>query len=231
MKCLIIDDNKIALTTMAHLASQVKDLDVVATCQHAIEAYTILKKEKVDFLLLDIEMPEMSGIELIKSLGTERPIIVFTTSKKEYAVDAFELNVADYLLKPVTPARFLQSMDRVREILESNQEELKVNADEFIFIRDGNIVRKIQLENILYLEAMGDYVKLYTSPKMYAIHTTMKAMEERLSKDMFLRIHRSYIVSVAKIDFIQDGMIVIGQKALPVADAFRSVLNKRLDVM
>ncbi len=231
MKCLIIDDNKIARTTMIQLASQVKDLQVMGDCENAMDAYNFLQENTVDILLLDIEMPNMTGLELTKNLGTKSPLIIFTTSKKEYAVEAFELNVVDYILKPVIPARFIQAIDKAREILESNTEEVNINDDEFIFIRDSNIVRKVQFDDILYAEAMGDYVKIFVGKKFYAIHTTLKATEERLPSSKFLRVHRSYIVALNKIDTIQDGALIINEKPIPVADAYRASLNKRMNIL
>lgn len=231
MICLIVDDNKIARTTMKHLASQVKDIAVAGECANAMDAYNLLQEQPVDIILLDIEMPGMTGLELIKILGNKRPIIIFTTSKKEYAAEAFELNVADYIVKPVTPARFIQAIDKAREILESNNEVVKIDADEFIFIRDSNIVRRLKLDDILFAEAMGDYVKLYTAQKFFAIHTTLKAVEDRLPESKFLRVHRSYIVSITKIDTIQDGALVINGKPVPVADAYRTALNKRMNIL
>jgi DNA-binding LytR/AlgR family response regulator len=231
MNCLIIDDNKIARTTLKQLASQVKDLNVLGECSNAMEAWNFIREETVDLLLLDIEMQGMSGLELTRNLGDNGPVIVFTTSKKEYAAEAFELNVADYIVKPVTPARFIQAIDRVRDILDSNKEEVKMAEDEFIFIRDSNIVRRLGLDDLLYAEAMGDYVKLYTPSKFYAVHTTLKAVEERLPAGRFLRVHRSYIVAVGKIETIQDGALIINGKSLPVADAYRSALNKRMNIL
>jgi DNA-binding LytR/AlgR family response regulator len=231
MTCLIIDDNKIARTTMVQLAGQVKDLEIAGECASAMEAYNLLQQQKIDILLLDIEMPGMTGIELTRNLGKDSPIIIFTTSKKEYAVEAFELNVADYIMKPVTPARFIQAIDRAREILDSNREEVKTTDDEFLFIRDSNIVRRLALDEILFAEAMGDYVKLHTSGKFYAIHTTLKAVEDRLPPARFLRVHRSYIVSLGKIDTIQEGVLVIQGKTIPVADSYRSALNKRMKIL
>src|SRR5882762_1713221 len=170
MKCVIVDDNKIARTTLKQLASQVKDITVVGECTNAMEAYNFMHEQTVDLVLLDIEMPGMTGLELTKNLGSRRPVIIFTTSKKEYAAEAFELNVSDYIVKPVTPNRFIQSIDKVREILNSNAEEVKFAGEEFIFIRDSNIVRRLRIDDILYAEAMGDYVKLHTLQKFYAIH-------------------------------------------------------------
>jgi DNA-binding LytR/AlgR family response regulator len=231
MNCLIIDDNKIARTTMKQLTSQVKDLTVAGECASAMDAYNFLQEENVDLLLLDIEMPGMNGLELTKNLGSKRPIIIFTTSKKEYAIEAFELNVADYILKPVTPARFLQAIDKAKEILDSNKEEVKFTDDEFLFIRDSNVIRRLKINDLLYAEAMGDYVKLHVEKKFYAIHTTLKAVEERLPVSKFIRVHRSYVIAVNKIDSLRDGTIIIGEKAIPVADAYRATLNKRMNIL
>jgi DNA-binding LytR/AlgR family response regulator len=231
MNCLIVDDNKIARTTMKQLASQIKDIVVAGECANAMDAYNLLQGQPVDLILLDIEMPGMTGLELTKNLGNKRPVIIFTTSKKEYAAEAFELNVADYIVKPVTPARFIQAIDKAREIIESNAEEFKMNDDEFIFFRDSNIVRRLKLDDILFAEAMGDYVKLYTAQKFFAIHTTLKLVEERLPASKFLRVHRSYIVAISKIDTVQDGALVVNGKPVPVADAFRAGLNKRMNIL
>ena len=231
MNCLIVDDNKIARTTMRQLAGQVKDIHVAGECASAMEAYNQLQEQDVDLVLLDIEMPGMSGLELTKHLGEKRPLIIFTTSKKDYAVEAFELNVADYIVKPVTPARFIQAIDKARELLQAGHEHVDLANNEFIFIRDSNIVRRLKLEDILYAEAMGDYVKLHTPQKFYAVHTTLKTVEERLPDEQFIRVHRSYIVALSKIDTIQDGAIIINGKPIPVADAYRATLNKRMNIL
>lgn len=231
MNCLIIDDNKIARTTLKQLASQIKSLEVAGECATAMEAYNILQQEPVDLLLLDIEMPGMTGLELTRNLGQKKPLIIFTTSKKEYAAEAFELNVVDYIVKPVTPARFIQAIDKAKEILDSNQQEVKMEEESVIFIRDSNVVKRLSIDEILFAEAMGDYVKLHTSQKFYAIHNTLKAVEERLPASRFQRVHRSYIVSINKIDTLQDGALVLGNKIVPVADAYRAALNKRLNIL
>lgn len=231
MNVVIVDDNKIARTTLKQLASRVKDLVVVAECENAMDAYNVLQDEPVDLLLLDIEMPGMTGLELTRNLGSKRPLIIFTTSRKDYAVEAFELNVVDYIVKPVTLPRFIQAVDKARDISQSLGEEVKMAPDAFIFIRDSNIVRRLSVDEILYAEAMGDYVKLHTATKFYAIHTTLKAVEERLPSDQFLRIHRSYIVSIPKIDTIQDGALIVQGKPLPVADAYRAGLNRRMNIL
>ncbi|SMO44208.1 two component transcriptional regulator, LytTR family [Chryseobacterium rhizoplanae] len=230
MKALIVDDNDIARTTLAHLAKQIPNLTVIDEFSNAINAYNYLQSNPVDLIFLDIEMPEMTGIELTKTLSGKDTIIIFTTSKKEYALEAFELNIADYLLKPIMPARFLQAVSKAQTILESRKENVEVTRDEFLFVRDSNITRRLKLDDIFYAEAMGDYVKFYTKEKMFAIHGKMKTAEERLPKDHFIRVHRSYIVSVSKIDTLQDGGIMINGKFIPVADAYRKALNTRMNV-
>jgi DNA-binding LytR/AlgR family response regulator len=231
MNALIIDDNKIARTTMRQLAGKVADLVVVGECANAMEAFDQLRVQPIDLLLLDIEMPGMTGLELTRDLDDMRPLIIFITSKKEYAADAFDLNVVDYLVKPVTTPRFIQAIDKAREVWESTREEVKSAADEFIFIRDSNIVRRLGFDQILYAEAMGDYVKLYTPERFYAVHTTLRAVEERLPASRFLRVHRSYLVAIDKIDTLDGGALVVNAKPLPVADAYRAALNKRMNIL
>jgi len=230
MKALIVDDNDIARTTLAHLAKKNPNLIIINEYSNAIEAYHHLQTNQVDLIFLDIEMPEMTGIELTKNLSGKDIIIIFTSSKKEYALEAFELNIADYLLKPFTPARFLQAIGKAQAIFDSRKESVQYEKDEFLFVRDANITRRLKLDDIFYAEAMGDYVKFYTKEKMFAIHGTMKAAEERLLKDNFIRVHRSYIVAIGKIDTLQDGGIIIDGKFIPVADAYRKALNARMNV-
>ncbi len=231
MNVLIVDDNSIARATIKQLSSQIKDIVVVGECATAIEAYNVLQEEVVDLIFLDIEMPEMTGLELTKNLGKSDAIIVFTTSKTEYAAEAFELNVVDYIVKPVTVTRFLHAIEKVREILDSKQGEVKLEDEAFIFVRDSNIIRRLAVDDILYIEAMGDYAKIHTAQKFYAIHTTIKAVEEKLNAKIFMRVHRSYIVAITKIDSIQNSVLSINGKPIPVADAYRAALNRRLDVL
>ncbi len=231
MNALIVDDNKIARATIKQLADRVADITIVGECSTAMDAYNLLQEQPVDLLLLDIEMPGMTGLELTKNLVNKRPVIIFITSKREYAADAFDLNVVDYVIKPVTASRFIQAIDKAREAWGSNKEEVKLNEDEFVFVRDTNIVRRLKLDNILYAEAMGDYVKLYTPEKFFAVHATLKSVEERLPESRFQRVHRSYIVSINKIDTIEGGVLIVCGKPVPVADAYRNALNKRLNII
>jgi DNA-binding LytR/AlgR family response regulator len=232
MTCLIVDDNKIARMAMKQLVGQVKSLELVSECSDAMEAYNHLSSKDIDLLLLDIEMPGMTGLELTKKLGNKSPLIIFTTAKTDYAVEAFELNVVDYLVKPVQPARFMQAIEKTKEVIESTRPEAKASAEQdFVFVKDNGVLKKINVDDILYLEAMGDYVKVYTGQRFHVLHATLKSIEEKLPVSKFVRVHRSYIVSLNKIDFIQDGAITIGKASVPIADTYRSVLNKRLNLL
>ncbi|MBO9682510.1 MAG: response regulator transcription factor [Flavisolibacter sp.] len=231
MKCIIVDDNKMARMALKQLLSQVQGLDLVAECNDAAEALDVLNSSQVDLLLLDIEMPGMTGFDLVKKLGNSKPLIVFTTAKKDYAVEAFELNVVDYLVKPIALPRFKQAVDKAQETLDSNKQEVKVEEQGFVFVKDNGILKRIAIDDILFLEAMGDYVKVHTPQKFHVVHATLKSIEEKLPSSKFIRVHRSYIVAINKIDYIQEGTISIGKTTIPVADTHKSNLNKRLNLL
>jgi DNA-binding LytR/AlgR family response regulator len=231
MNCLIIDDNVVARGAMKQLVRQDKDLILLGECENAVEAYQKIMNEPVDLLLLDIEMDSMTGIELAKSLGTKNPIIIFVTGHRGYAIEAFELNVADYITKPVTPVRFLQAIEKAKEIYRSRTQEVKMDDESFVFIRDSNVVRRIRIDDILFAEAMGDYVKIYTLDHFYSIHSSLRQVESKLPAAKFLRVHRSFVIQVGKIDTIEGGTLIINRKTVPVADAYRAALNKRLNIL
>ena len=185
-----------ARLAMRKLIEQVKEISLVAECENAMAAYNIVNQKPVDALFLDIEMPGMTGIELTKNLKDKSLFIIFTTAKTDYAVDAFELNVIDYLVKPIEPARFLKAVDRLKEAMESNKEQIQVKDREFLFIKDSGILKKVSADEIQYFEAMGDYVKIFTPQKFHIVHSTLKSIEEKLPPLKFMRIHRSYIVAL-----------------------------------
>lgn len=216
---------------LKQLVSQVQGLDLIAECNDAAEALDVLNSSQVDLLLLDIEMPAMTGLDLIKKLGSSKPLIIFTTAKKEYAVEAFELNVIDYLVKPIALPRFKQAVDKAQEALDSNKQEVKVEEQAFVFVKDNGILKRIAIDDILFLEAMGDYVKVHTPQKFHVVHATLKSIEEKLPSSKFIRVHRSYIVAINKIDYIQEGTISIGKTTIPVADTHKSNLSKRLNLL
>lgn len=220
-----------ARLAMRQLVTQVQNLELIAECSTAMEAYNYLTSVPVDLIFLDIEMPDMTGIELIRKLGNKKPLIIFTTAKKDYALEAFELSVVDYLVKPVSPGRFLQAVEKATEAIESKKEDVKVEEQGFVFVKDNGVLKRISIDDIQFLEAMGDYVKVHTPQKFHVVHATLKSIEEKLPGSKFIRVHRSYIVAVNKIDFIQEGTITIGKTLIPVADTHKANLSKRLNLL
>lgn len=230
ISCILVDDNKMARMALAQIISQVTELQLVAECETAMEAYNVLQTNPVDVVFLDIEMPGISGLELAKQLKGKATQIIFTTGKSDYALDAFELNIVDYLMKPVSLARFLQAIEKVKELKGRQKAHAKSELD-FFFVKDKGILKKIKPEDILYLEAMGDYVKIFTGEKSYLVHSTLKVLEQKLPASDFLRVHRSFIIALKKIDSIDDGVIKIQQNSIPVADAYRAVLNQKIKLL
>lgn len=231
MNCLIVDDNIIDLGILKKMISLEPSLRVVGECFDAIEAYSQIQLNDIEILFLDIEMPDMSGIDLLKSLGDKRPMVIFTTSTVDYAAEAFDLNVVDFLIKPVSPARFLRAVEKAKKVLLTKSLALVGEEDEFVFIRDSNVVRRVKVSDILYMEARGDYVRINLTDQTYFIHSSLKSVEEKLSKNIFLRVHRSFIINVSKIDTIEGGTLIVNQNMVPVSDAYRAILYKRMQIL
>lgn len=229
MNCLIVDDSDISREILKKMVALDQELNLVAECKDATEAYNKIIEYQIDLLLLDIEMPEMTGIELVRSLGQKQPLIIFTTSRSDYAAEAFDLAVVDFITKPVTAVRFLQAIERAKEFRVKPQ-NLNIKNDGFIFIRDSTVIRNIKLLDILFFEAQGDYVRIYVGDKSYTIYSTLKAVEDKFTDNIFFRVHRSFIVNISKIDTLENGLITINGNKIPVSDAYRGPLNKRIQV-
>lgn len=229
MTCLLVDDNKLARITLRQLLSNIKTIEIKGECESAAEAYTFLKANPVDLLFLDVEMPEMTGIELTRAL-TEKPLIIFTTTQKKYAVEAFELSVADYLIKPFTLPRLLQAVEKAEQIFNSKHTVVDNISSDVLFIKEGKTIRRISWSDILWIEAMGDYVKIKVPGKYFIIHDSMRNLEEKLDGNVFARVHRSYIIAIPKIESIEDGSITIHDTPIPLADTYKSSLLKKLKI-
>ncbi|MNK37394.1 Transcriptional regulatory protein YpdB [compost metagenome] len=231
MNCLIVDDHEIARRTVSHLLQIEQSLKLIAVCENATEAYRNLAIHKIDLLLLDIEMPGISGIELVKGLGETRPLIIFITAKKDYAAEAFDLNVVDFITKPVTPDRFLMAINKAKEIYNVSNLLLDNRQDDFVFIRDAGLIRRLNLDEINYLEAKGDYVKIYQNEKTYAVRSSLKSIEEKLPGKTFIRVHRSFIVNIGRIDTMEGNTLVMHKNFVPIADAYKTILNNRMQIL
>ncbi|WP_316823801.1 LytTR family DNA-binding domain-containing protein [Pedobacter miscanthi] len=231
MNCLIVDDHVIARNAISHLLQIDASLKLIAECESAADAYRNLAIHKIDLLLLDIEMPGISGIELVKGLGEKRPLIIFISSKRDYATTAFDLNVVDFIAKPVTPDRFMMAINKAKEIYNLSNLFVGNNQDNFVFIRDSGVIRRIKRDDINYLEAQGDDVKIYMGEKTYAVHSSLKSIEDKLPAKTFVRVHRSFIINISKIDTIEGNTLIIHKQFVPVSDAYKSVLNKRMHIL
>ncbi|WP_113651859.1 LytR/AlgR family response regulator transcription factor [Pedobacter namyangjuensis] len=231
MNCLVVDDNDLARLTLKKLLSLDPALVMVDECPTADMAYQTILNKEIDLLFLDIEMPGMNGIELAKSLAENSTMIVFTTSKRDYAVEAFDLNVVDFIIKPVAPARFLQAVKKAKGIYKLRSQAENDKVQEFIFIRDSNTVKRVRLADILFLEAQGDYVKVVAEGNVYQIHSSLKSVEDKVPKSIFLRVHRSFIINLSKVDTVEGNTLIIDKKFVPVSDAYKATLNKRMRIL
>lgn len=231
MRCLIVDDNPLARVVLRHFLSEIAFTEIVGECESAIDAYNLLHQIRADVILLDVELPGMSGLELIQSLQ-EKPIIILVTSKEEYAIEGFNLQVADYLIKPVTFPRLLQSLQRAAKMLPNMlQTGAATPETEYLFVKNNNALVRLALTEVLFISALGDYVNIVTQSKKFTTHTTLKSVEERLPVDKFVRVHRSHIVNIRQIERIEDSTLVIGGITLPVSETYRPELIKRLNVL
>ena len=227
MNCIIVDDEPLARDLLEDFVSRVPFLKLKALCKSGYEAMEVLQKEKIDLLFLDIQMPDLSGIQLFQSL-TEKPQVIFTTAYHDYAVEGFDLDATDYLVKPFAFERFLKAANkafRIYHIDNTKTDSLKQTTDntnrDFMFIKEGTSTVRINVDEVLYIEGLKDYIKIFVKGKFHLALMTMKAMEEKLPKNKFIRVHRSYIIAVSKIDTIERNRIIIGEKWIPVGDYYK----------
>ncbi|MCB9316833.1 MAG: response regulator transcription factor [Lewinellaceae bacterium] len=233
MDCLIVDDNPMARAALRQIVSKLDGLTLLGECASAIEAYNRLLEEPVDLLLLDVEMPDMTGLDLLQQLPV-RPLAILVTSKKDYAAEAYNLNVVDYIVKPVTLPRFLAAVQKAREIWEGRSNIVEKSTEkENLFVRADGALVKLWYADILWIQAMVDYVQFFlANGKKVTVHATLKGVEEHLADPRFVRTHRSYIVNLDKIDRIEEGsMIIIGRQVIPISEQYRPTVLKQLNVL
>ena len=223
MKCVIIDDEPLAIDVIkSHLANHA-DLELVGTGSNAIQAAEILKSKQVDLLFLDIQMPEVTGIDFLRSLENP-PLVVFTTAYAEYAVEGFELDAIDYLLKPISKERFDKAIAKAHEYFKlknGNEVDNTELEEEFIFVKANQKLIKISYDDIKYVEAFADYVKIYIPEKRIVTLQTMKKMETKLPADKFCRIHRSFIVGLKHIESYNTSEVEVNGNKLPIGKNFK----------
>ncbi len=227
IRTLIIDDEPLAVEILETYVNQIPGLKLVGKCYNALEANEFLQKTEVDLVLVDIQMPQMTGIELVKSLSNP-PKVIFTTAYPEFAVQGFDLNAVDYLLKPIAFDRFLRAVNK----LSSSEKTSEVNAEtqDFIFVKSDKKLIKLNYGDILFIEGLKDYVMIYTDAGRIITLQTMKSLEEKLPDQIFVRVHRSYIVNVKKINSIHNDdveIILKGQsKLIPIGNNYSDNLGR-----
>ncbi|MBR3981066.1 MAG: response regulator transcription factor [Bacteroidales bacterium] len=227
IRCLIVDDEPLAREILGQYVSQSDELQLVGACKNANEVVELLQKESVDVLFLDIQMPGISGMALMKSLENP-PLVVFTTAYDQYAVEGYEVSAVDYLLKPISPDRFKKAVEKVREMIQykkSSSRDLN-----YMFIRADYQDIKVMFDDILYVEGLKDYVKVVTKEKRIITLTNIKGMLEKLPQDRFIRVHKSYIVAKDKVQTVKGTILTIDDKEIPIGLTFKDNFMKGMNL-
>ncbi len=220
--CIVVDDEPLSREIIADFIADCSELDLVGQFPNAIEARTFLQQQVVDLIFLDINMPRLSGINFMKSL-IQVPAVIFITAYSEYAVEGFDLEAVDYLLKPVSQERFLKAVGRFLYRMANPH-----IGDNYISVKADKKIYRLALDDILYVEAMGDYIRIVTTDRTLTVYDRFSNFAERLPASEFCRIHKSHLISLSKIDYLEGNHVRIGQTTLPVSNSYRNTLNDRL---
>lgn len=225
--CIAIDDEPIALGIVVSHIKKIPYLELLAEFDNPIDASEYIQEQHVQLIFLDINMPDLSGVEFARTLDKNTKVI-FTTAYDKYAVEGFQLHAIDYLLKPISYEVFANSVKHAKEyfdLVESKQSEIPINTDDnYLFLKADYQIHRIEFEDIMYFEGLKDYVKLYVegSSKSIVFHSTMKSLEEKLPLDKFMRVHRSFIISLNKVKTIERDRIIFGDKRIPISKQYKS---------
>jgi DNA-binding LytR/AlgR family response regulator len=228
IKTIIVEDEPLAREGLKSYIREIDFLDLVGTCENALEANSILSIESPDLMFLDIQMPKITGLDFLKSLKNP-PLVIFTTAYPNYALQGFELDVIDYLVKPYPFDRFLKAVNKAREMhLLKNQKPFEENFKDHIFLKVDNILKRINFEDILYIEGMENYIAVHTHEGRFITLMTMKNMEESLPSRDFLRVHKTYIIARSKVKGIVGNEIDMGMKKIPFSRSRRNEIIQAL---
>lgn len=236
MNCIVIDDDTLSRKVLKEFIDRTDFLNLINSYPNAVEAINSFKnKEEIELIFLDIEMPEMSGIDFLRSLQNA-PQVIIVSSREKYALESYEYDVTDYLLKPVSYGRFYTAVERARARKQKNEtiESSKITDDE-IFIKKNSTLVRLKYDDILWVEAMENYVVVYTFNDKYTIHFTMRAILNNLPKKLFTRVHRSYIINVRRINVIEDNSIIMktasGSKVIPIGKSYKDELFGEINLI
>jgi len=236
-KCLIVDDEPLARELVRNHISKLENFEIVAECGDAMKALHELRNHPVDLMFMDIQMPQITGIEFLKTLRNP-PKVIITTAYREYAIEGFELDVVDFLLKPITFERFLKSInkyynsgpDEVKSVVPTVVSTSNGAEDAFIYVKENKKVIKVHLDDILYIEGLSEYIQIYTSGRKIITKNSMNNMASKLPEPEFMRIHKSYIVSLSKIQAFTSTSIEIPGKRLPIGRSYKHAVIDSLQV-
>jgi two-component system LytT family response regulator len=245
LKCIAVDDEPLALDIIEDYVSKVPFLELVKRTENAIEALQMVQAGGIDLVFLDIQMPELTGIQFLK-IASGKSNYILTTAYSQYALESYDLNVSDYLLKPIAFDRFYKAVEKVHNQLQKAEPTIVAapeqpvvqavsavapaqQAQDFIFVKTENKIQKIELDDILYIEGLKDYISIFTKTERVITLQNMKKMEETLPKGEFIRVHKSYIISIDKIESIERSRITIAKKIIPIGDTYRDEFFKLID--
>jgi DNA-binding LytR/AlgR family response regulator len=231
IKTIIVDDDELCLSIIEDMIDQLEEFSCVGTFQNALDAYTFINTNQVDVLFLDVEMPKMGGIELLKNLENP-PLVVMITSHDEFALESYEYNVTDFLKKPVEWARFIKTVKKINNKLFGLGAKLVENDDsEHVFIKTDSKLVQLKFKSILWVEALGNYVRVHTQQEKHTVLTTMKELQAKLPNKDFLRVQRSFIVRLDQIKSIEDNYIIINDKEIHIGKSYKDELTNRLNLL
>ena len=225
LSCIIVDDEPVARKILHEFVEQVPFMDLQGKFENAMKAEAFLKNNAVDMIFLDIEMPKVSGLQFLQKMQVES-MVILTTAFPQYALEGYELDIIDYLLKPFALSRFLKAVQKAKDYHQMKNPAAGTAASSYIFIKSEKRIEKIELGDILYAESVGNYVSVYTAHKRIIAYLTMKSLESQLPAGEFIKIHQSYLVNCSKIDAIEGNEIKIGSKSLPMSRNYREMVMK-----
>jgi len=230
IRCLIIDDEEMAVKVIENHLGHISELELAGICHNAMDAFSLIQREQIDLLFLDIQMPKMSGLALLQSLPV-KPHVILTTAHREFALDGFELDVVDYLLKPISFDRFLKAIGKVFRLdqpLTSALPERTSSEPAFFYIKSDRQFTKIFLDEVIYIESLRNHIRIITTEGQHTTLLGISQIEEKLPPQYFMRIHRSFIVPLSKVKRFSQTQLTVGEKTLPIGSQYRATVLERL---
>lgn len=227
LKCIVVDDEPLAQEVLERYLQNIREIEVVTTCSNALEAFEVLNNEAIDLMFLDISMPVISGLDFLRSLH-KAPAVIITTAHPDFALQGYDLDVVDYLVKPVSMERFMKAVNKAIERVRLPLPMARVSQPDYMFVKSDQKLIRINFVDIHYIEGMKDYVKIFTNEKMIVTLHTMKFFEANLPSDQFIRIHKSYIANATSIKSISGNELELHQSRLPIGSSYKENLMKMI---